>query len=478
MTATAYVYEPDPDPDPAGGGADPWHRLDAELGELILPRPYCPVEATVKQEWFLLRDELEVFFGGAAGPGKSWGLLMAALQYVLEPGYHALLLRPTLTEFEQQGGLIELSHEWLGPTDAWWHGGRREWKFPAGSSVRFGYLATESHLSHYPGGGVSFLGFDELTLFTERLYLGMFRLLRQPVDRLKNVPVRVRSASNPGNVGHEFVKGRFIDPVTREPGSVFIPATFHDNPHLNYEEYLATLSHMHPVDRERLIKGDWDVAEEGGKFNRHDFQLVDDADCPPAVKTVRYWDLAGTEPSVSNPDPDFTVGLMLSLDQDDKFTIRDINMFRVNDGDVETAVRDQAVEDGRNVPVFIEQDPGQAGKAQVNHYKKRVLQGYACHAGSTRIRGRPAAKEVRAGPVAAAVANKLVRLVRGRNYRDLLGQCAMFPHPSTHDDCVDALSGGHTAVTTRGIATPGRSTSRSRGRLPGVTDNRRPLPNV
>ncbi|MFL5312252.1 MAG: hypothetical protein ACJ79H_17605, partial [Myxococcales bacterium] len=54
--------------------------VDAALGELVLPYEYCPVEPTAKQEWFLLQDDLEVFFGGAAGPGKSWGLFMAALQ--------------------------------------------------------------------------------------------------------------------------------------------------------------------------------------------------------------------------------------------------------------------------------------------------------------------------------------------------------------------------------------------------------------
>src|SRR3954469_985057 len=143
-------------------------ELQDELGTLRLPRKYVPVEPHAKQEWFLRCPEFEVFFGGAAGPGKSWALLMAALQYVDVADYHALLFRPTLTEFEQQGGLIELSHKWLGPTDAAWNGTKREWRFPSRASVRFGYLRTQAHLSHYPGGGVSFLGFDELTLFTEQ----------------------------------------------------------------------------------------------------------------------------------------------------------------------------------------------------------------------------------------------------------------------------------------------------------------------
>lgn len=357
---------------------------------------------------------------------NSWGLLMAALQYVQWSGYHALLLRPSLTEFEQQGGLIELSHEWLGRSGAWWHGGRREWRFPAGSSVRFGYLANEADLSHYPGGGVSFLGFDELTLFTERLYLGMFRLLRQAKNTLEGVPVRVRSASNPGNIGHAFVKGRFIDPETREPNAVFVPATIMDNPHLDYDVYLETLSHMHPVDRERLVNGDWDVEEEGGKFSRSDFVLVEPTGCPAAVRAVRYWDLAATEPGPANPDPDFTVGLLMTLDEDQMFTIRDVNMFRLGAAGVEAEVRSQAEADrdlGIPVATFIEQDPGAAGKTTLGHYQRNVLQGFECYAGSTKVQGRNAAKEVRARPAAAAVGNHLVRLVRGRNFREFLGQC-------------------------------------------------------
>lgn len=386
---------------------------------------------------------------------NSWSLLMSALQWVDTPDYHAMLFRPTLTEFDMAGGLIELSHKWLGPTDASWNGSKRQWTFPSGATVRFAYLRKLSDLTHYPGGGVSFLGFDELTLITEQLYLGVFRLLRQALGGpLDKVPLRVRSASNPGNVGHGWVKGRFITPETREPGAVFVPATIHDNPSLDYETYINTvLGHMHPVDRLRLVGGDWDVMEEGGKFKREDFELVDPDAVPQPVQQLRYWDLAATEPSQSNPDPDWTVGILYSLDADAKFTVRDIVMARVNDDEVEKIVKATARIDGTGVSVYIEQDPGQAGKAQITNYQRRVLQGYPVHAGSTRIRGVPAAKIVRASAVSAAVGNGLVRLVRGQNFREFLGQCAMFPNEGTHDDCVDALSGAHNACTQRGGTT-------------------------
>lgn len=464
-------------------------QVQGAIGELVLPRRYIPVEPTAKQEWFLLQDALEVFFGGAAGPGKSWGLLMGALQYAEVPGYHALLLRPTLTEFEQQGGLIERAHAWLGPTRARWNGTKRRWSFPGpdlagsgGATVQFGYLRNHGDLSRYPGGGVSYLGFDELTLFTEQLYLGMFRLLRQATGGpLEHVPVRARSASNPGNVGHGWVKGRFIEEDTREPDAVYVRATILDNPFLDYDTYVNTvLVHMHPVDRERLIRGDWDVMEEGGKFKRNDFELVDAGDPPKPKQLVRYWDLAGTEPSDSNPDPDYTCGLLYSLDQDDRFTIRDVVLLRANDDEVQAEVRDVAAQDaaewgGRGaVEIRIEQDPGQAGKAQIRNYAVHVLPGYTVRPGSTRIRGRPASKLTRAAPVSAAVGNHLVRLVRGRNFREFLSQAAMFPQDGSHDDCVDALSGAHNVVTGAGgggtsVAAP---TAAAVGRLPGAGQER------
>lgn len=454
-----------------------WTPAEQELADLLgplrLPREYVPVEPTLKQDWFLRRNELEVFFGGAAGPGKSWGLLMAALQYVDVAGYHALLLRPAITEFEAQGGLIEVSHNWLGGTTAHWNGGLRQWSFPSGATVKFGYLANQGDLAHYPGGGVSFVGFDELTLFTERLYLGMFRLARQAIGMLKGVPVRIRSASNPGQRGHGWVKSRFVDKRSRVRSVVYVPATIHDNPHLDYDAYVGTLSHMHPVDRERLMNGDWDVAEEGGKFSRQDFTILDAA--PPATKTLRYWDLAATEPSQDNPDPDYTVGLRYSQDKDGFFTVEHIAMARVKDHEVEALVRHTAEEDGKGVPVYIEQDPGQAGKAQFSNYARRVLQGFPVHKGHTRINGVNAAKEVRARPVAAAAGNGLVRIVRGPNLHEFLDQLALFPLVGIHDDCVDALSGAHNHITSR-TGGPMRS-SVPRGQIQ-VAGGQRSVPGV
>jgi Glycosyl hydrolases family 15/Terminase large subunit, T4likevirus-type, N-terminal len=113
---------------------------------------------------------------------------MSALQYSDVPGYAALLLRPTLSELQLAGGLIELSQEWLGATRASWSADTRTWRFPGpgpkaasgGASLTFGYLANGDDLGRYAGTSFSYLGFDELTRFDESHYRRMFRVLRQP----------------------------------------------------------------------------------------------------------------------------------------------------------------------------------------------------------------------------------------------------------------------------------------------------------
>lgn len=399
---------------------------------------------------------------------NSWGLLMAALQYVDIPGYHALLLRPELTQFEQKGGLIEVAHDWLARTDAWWHGTRREWTFPSGATLRFGYLANPGHLGQFKGAAYSFVGFDELTLWpSDRLYRMMFRVLRQAEGGpLENVPVRMRSASNPGDAGHEWVKTHFVDPVTREDGVVFVPASIGDNPHLDYETYLETLSHLPPVERQRLIAGDWDVLEEGGKFERAKFEIVDPSRVPAPQRTVRYWDLAATEPSSQNSDPDYTAGVRIDLGPDGLNYVTDLVRGRWEEADLERQMQQTAELDGHAVEVRIEQEPGASGKLLVKHYIRSVLAGFPTYAGLT----RGGDKETRARPWAAAVSNDLVRVVPFPDLLAYLNEHAVFPNKGMHDDCVDASSGAFTYLHDAG---PRRRPSRPRGMIPGVAGARR-----
>jgi predicted phage terminase large subunit-like protein len=440
----------------------------------------CPLRPSPRQEAFLLLEDFEVFFGGAAGGGKSLALLMAALQYSDVPGYSALLLRPTLSELQLAGGLIELSQEWLAGSRASWSAETRTWRFPGrgrtgagGASLTFGYLAASEDVGRYAGTSYSFLGFDELTRFKEALYRRMFRVLRQPNAsagggaapdglRLCEVPVRLRAASNPGGPGHSWVKSRFVDPATRHGQVVFLPSRLADNPYLERSKYEARLAEMPLAERERFLHGDWDVPDDGELFQRSWFELLDRHSLPAGTRAVRYWDLAGTEPSSANRDPDYTVGLRLELEPSSgSFYISDIVRERKAPGAVEQLVAATAARDGRAVAIGIEQEPGAAGVALVERYRRQLLRGYAVH--TERVTG---SKEVRAAPVAAAAENGLVKLVRGRHSEEFLDELTAFPH-GAHDDCLDALSGAHNELTGRGTGQLTIHVPRGRLPLPG-----------
>lgn len=233
---------------------------------------YVPYRPWSKQSQFLLLDCLEAFYGGAAAGGKSQALLMAALMYVHVPGYAALILRRDTRRLGLSGGLIPRSHEWLADKGPQWNASKNQWTFPtrgASSTITFGYLADSSDKFRYGSSEFQFIGFDELTEFPEEDYLFLFSRLRKRVDM--RVPLRMRSASNPGGHGHDWVKQRFVSddrnggaPHIHWKGEIaFVPAQLSDNPAVSEASYRQSLDHLPSVWRERLLNGDWEVAERG-----------------------------------------------------------------------------------------------------------------------------------------------------------------------------------------------------------------------
>jgi hypothetical protein len=248
-------------------------------------KSYSPHEPTGKQKDFLALDCREAFYGGAAGGGKSDALLMAALQYVHVPGYAALILRRTFADLSLPDAIMARCEAWLINSDAKWEDKTKTWTFPSGATITFGYLDTEKDKYRYQGAAFQFVGFDELTQFTETQYLYLFSRLRRLVG--SEIPLRMRSASNPGGEGHEWVLDRFID----HPGErIFVPASLRDNPHLDAEEYEKSLDELDPVTRAQLLNGDWRVLPAGPLFKREDFTIIDEI--PPLALWVRYYDLA------------------------------------------------------------------------------------------------------------------------------------------------------------------------------------------
>lgn len=417
----------------------------APLIERVRQSPYIPHEPTAKQWAFLLAPETEVGYGGAAGGGKSDALLMAALIYADQPEYSALLLRTSYAELKQEGALIPRSRKWLGPTDAEYNRQDKAWSFPSGATVAFGYLDAEGDERQYQSAHFHFIGFDEATQFSENHYRFLFSRLRRGEG--SDIPLRMRSATNPTGPGLRWYRQRFIE--GEHDDRRFIPARLEDNPHLSTEEYEKQLERLPPELARKLREGsDWSELGGGTIFDKDGPEVVD---APPATirKEVRFWDFAATPPSGENPDPDYLCGVKLAECADGSFGIRHVRRERLPPNDVETVIRSVAEKDGQDVPVILEVEGGSQSKISVQYIARRVLTGFNVH--TERVtRG----KEDRASPFASQWRNGNVWLERGKWLQPYLDELHAFPH-GDYDDQVDASSGAFNWLGTH--QKPGRS---------------------
>ena len=231
-------------------------------------RGYCPHKPHPQQAKFLALDCIDALYGGAAGGGKSDALLMGALQYVHIPGYAALILRRTYADLRKADAIMARAAEWLGPTDAKWDAVAHTWRFPSGATLEFGYFDTERNKDNYQGGAWQCICIDEETQWPESWARYLFSRLRKPkVGPLSKVPLRFRAATNPGGIGHEWVRRRYVDPVTAT--APFIPAKLDDNPSLDAETYRVALAALDATTRQQLEHGVW-VRDANGLVYKFD----------------------------------------------------------------------------------------------------------------------------------------------------------------------------------------------------------------
>ncbi len=404
-----------------------------------IPKRVDPVTGlwgpSVKQAEFLCRPELEGMYGGAAGGGKSWALLAAAARFVDVPGYHAILFRRHLTDHKLSGGLIAKALEWWGNSKARWNAVDFKFTFPSSADVQFGFLEAESDRQRYASTAFHFEGFDESTQFPEDDYVFMLSRMRRDSDC--KIPLQVRCATNPGDVGHEWNKRRFIVDGAAN-GRFFIPATLDDNNFIDKASYDRNLGLLSHVQRARLRFGDWDICAEGNMFKYEWFlsdkrsQFVDAV--PEGLRQIRFWDLAGSEVK-KGTDPDYTAGVKGGRTVDGRIFISDVQHFRKSPLETENKVREIALGDGVGVKQYSYQDPAQAGKSQINYYAREVLRGLPFT--GVRITGD---KVSLANPLSAACENGFLYLVKGGWNMEFINELCQFPVGS-HNDQVDASSG-------------------------------------
>ncbi|KPU43023.1 terminase-like family protein [Oxobacter pfennigii] len=223
------------------------------------------LEITKPQEAFINAKEDEVLYGGAAGGGKSYGQLIDALLYALKyKSSRQLILRRTFPELDRS--LIITSLDLYPQSVAKYNQSKHIWQFNNKSIIEFGYCDNEADVTKYQSAEYDVIRFDELTHFTEYQYTYLLSRLRGA----NNNPKQVKSTTNPGGVGHVWVKGRFIDnhipKQTFKIGNntgVFIPAKVQDNKFLMEAdpEYIKRLEQLPEADKKALLEGNWDIFE-------------------------------------------------------------------------------------------------------------------------------------------------------------------------------------------------------------------------
>jgi predicted phage terminase large subunit-like protein len=429
------------------------------------------------QEQFLKSSADIAIFGGSAGGGKTYSVLIEALRHTSNKDFGAVFFRRESTQITNEGGLWDTASEIYPLLDAEMvsHPSPIA-KFPSGAKISFKHLNQEKTIYAYQGAQIPLIIFDELTHFTKKQFMYMLSRNRSACG----VKPYIRATTNPdpdswvadfikwwidqdtglaiyersgvirwfyviddtfiwGDTKEELIEkyGHIMtaDNETVPPKSAtFILSSIHDNKELLRRDpgYLSNLMALDRVDRERLLHGNWKVrASSGEVFKKEWFEIVDAV--PATSSAVRAWDLAASEPTASNPDPDYSVGLRGVRDASGIFYITDRYKDRVTAGKVNNAIKWHADNDGVSCTIRLPQDPGQAGKSQVSHMSI-MLSGY--HIITKPVTGD---KLTRAKPASAQAEHGNIKLLRGDWNDDFLRTLEAFPS-GLHDDDIDALS--------------------------------------
>ena len=226
------------------------------------------LQITRKQKKFIDATCDEVLYGGAAGGGKSFGQIVDAFICAIKyPGIKRLILRVSFPELERS--LIMLALQLIPRGCYKYNASKHIMTFYCGSQIEFGYLSSDSAVSQYQSAEYDIIRFDELTHFTEYQYTYMQSRIRG----VNSFPKQIKSSTNPGSIGHGWVKARFIDTappeVVFEEGGrsrIFIPAKVQDNAFLmkSDPDYIKRLASLPDNERRALLDGVWDIFE--GQF--------------------------------------------------------------------------------------------------------------------------------------------------------------------------------------------------------------------
>ena len=465
---------------------DQWPMIQIPENGRDKPKPNVLGPQAGPQTMFMASSADIVIYGGAAGGGKTYALLLEALRHKEVKNFGAVIFRKNYTQITAEGGLWDASMKIFSqvPDAQQQKTPKLHWKFGNRGKLTFAHLDREEDLQAWQGTEIAYLAFDELTHFSRHQFLYMLSRNRSTcgikpyvratcnpdsdswvadfiswwIDQETGYPIKERS----GVVRYMCVLNDVIywaatpEELSKEHGVspeecksvTFIASRLEDNKVLLQSDpsYLSNLKAMTEVDMERLLYGNWKIKTQAGRYFRRT-QIPDDGylgKLPEDVLFwVRAWDLAATDED-ENGDADYTSGVLIGKRKNGHFVIADVINRQIKAGDVGKLILMTAMSDrvkyGNNYRVRIPQDPGAAGKIVAKQYLNS-LSGFDVKA--VPVSG---SKELRATPLAAQWQNGFVDILKAPWNEEYFAQLESFPE-TKHDDMVDASSDAFNELT-------------------------------
>ncbi len=431
------------------------------------------------QEMFLSSSADIVIYGGAAGGGKTYALLLEPLRHHNNGKFGCVIFRKNSNQIFAEGGLWDTAYSiypYVGgvpkitPTPSW--------TFPSGMKVSFGHLDRKDDVLKWQGSQIAMIAFDELTHFTQSQFFYMLSRNRSS----SGVSGYIRATCNPdadswvadlikwwwdpdtgypiperSGVVRYFVRvngelywgdtkeslcfelGLTDEEALQVKSMTFISSKLSDNKILmeNDPSYLANLKALPIVEQERLLHGNWKIRPAAGLFFKRS-QIGEILNEAPndIVKYVRCWDLAATAESEGG-EPAYTAGVLMGKRKNKRYVVLNVINVRQSASDVRNTIKNTCIIDRQkygHVRTKLPQDPGQSGKDQAESYIK-FLAGF-----NVFTERESGSKETRAEPFAAQWQAGNVDIVAGEWNESYLSQLESFPE-SKLKDMVDASSG-------------------------------------
>ena len=440
-----------------------------------------------KQTLFMSTPADIAIYGGGAGGGKTFAAILESIRHIKKKGFSVVFFRRSYRQIRDVGGAWDEATKIFPALGGRSQESRNDWIFPPyNNRVSFRYLESDKDLISYQGTQIPLIIFDQLEEFSERQFFFMLSRNRSTCG----VKPYVRATTNPdpdsfmvkllgwwideeGNPINEragIIRYFVIDPnshqetnyiwadnrqelIERFPDMLpksftFIPALVQDNKFLMEKDpqYLSNLMSLPPVDRARLLHGNWKARYVAGKvFKREWFNIVDPVAVPKQLFVVRFWDLAATEADFrvvgKATEPCYTASVKMGIDSErGDFWVLDATEKHWSPGETNNNILNIATQDGFTTWVRWEIEGGASGKRD-NYELSKKLQHF--NANGVRPRGD---KLTRAKPLSQAAYNRRVHLVKSKWNDRFINRLAAFPDAKIKD-LVDAASGAFYELT-------------------------------